>query len=596
MPKNEEIQLSFQRKKENINKSNADGIDQVKEPKKKINRTKSPEEIASELNLISLDKNKEEDIDKNIEDTKNEENKEEKVAQTDDEIDKMQFQLSLAVLERNVDTILNLIEKLKKSNASLSFRDKEDGLTLLHRSILHGSFEITKILVENGAEVNIPNLSGLSSLHLAAQMGDAETLAYLISKSANVMQRDFENRISLHHAVLGGNTQCAEILLATKSVLINHRDNFGSSALHLAAKQESKEFVDLLADSGADVVLFDNFGNRPIDMVPGFSRFHTSKENKLSPSGKKTVKALKKRGGNKIRKLGSDHIRNNANGGSKSYDHRNPSLSANKLEGNLQIAPPVPSLSGTDLRNQKGLMTESDLQLLYYTPRHTVSPKGAQNNNNNNNNSEQQPNAENTIDSPVTGHKKTDKYGFYVDPNPNPELSKEKSKLLLKEEKKAFKWLEIIKNWETKKNSKKILKYCDKGIPDSVRGMVWRLLADCDEEISNSDVQYSQLLERNSTPEVKEQIHKDIHRTMPNHILFEEKGQGRQMLTNVLTAYSVYKPEVGYCQGMGFITAMFLMFMPEEVFFSLHSNNKAGMKYLNYIKIYQSSIVINNKL
>ena len=37
------------------------------------------------------------------------------------------------------------------------------------------------------------------------------------------------------------------------------------------------------------------------------------------------------------------------------------------------------------------------------------------------------------------------------------------------------------------------------------------------------------------------------------------------MLTNVLTAYSVYKPSVGYCQGMGFITAMFLMYMPEEV-------------------------------
>jgi hypothetical protein len=39
------------------------------------------------------------------------------------------------------------------------------------------------------------------------------------------------------------------------------------------------------------------------------------------------------------------------------------------------------------------------------------------------------------------------------------------------------------------------------------------------------------------------------------------------MLLNVLLAYSSYRPEVGYCQGMGFITAMFLMFMPEEVIF-----------------------------
>jgi hypothetical protein len=37
------------------------------------------------------------------------------------------------------------------------------------------------------------------------------------------------------------------------------------------------------------------------------------------------------------------------------------------------------------------------------------------------------------------------------------------------------------------------------------------------------------------------------------------------MLTNVLLAYSAYQPSVGYCQGMGFVTAMFLMYMPEEV-------------------------------
>lgn len=40
------------------------------------------------------------------------------------------------------------------------------------------------------------------------------------------------------------------------------------------------------------------------------------------------------------------------------------------------------------------------------------------------------------------------------------------------------------------------------------------------------------------------------------------------MLTNVLLAYSAYREDVGYCQGMGFITAMFLMYMTEEVCFS----------------------------
>ena len=40
----------------------------------------------------------------------------------------------------------------------------------------------------------------------------------------------------------------------------------------------------------------------------------------------------------------------------------------------------------------------------------------------------------------------------------------------------------------------------------------------------------------------------------------------QQALFNVLKAYAVYNPEIGYCQGMGFISALLLMYMAEEVF------------------------------
>lgn len=84
---------------------------------------------------------------------------------------------------------------------------------------------------------------------------------------------------------------------------------------------------------------------------------------------------------------------------------------------------------------------------------------------------------------------------------------------------------------------------------------------------------YYKLLEQDSWHQAtKDQIEKDIHRTMPGHILFQEAAQGRKMLTNVLLAYSMYNPEVGYCQGMGFLTAMFLMYMPEEVCISSSFN------------------------
>lgn len=43
----------------------------------------------------------------------------------------------------------------------------------------------------------------------------------------------------------------------------------------------------------------------------------------------------------------------------------------------------------------------------------------------------------------------------------------------------------------------------------------------------------------------------------------------QQQLFNVLVAYSMYNTEVGYCQGMSEIAALLLMFMSEEVRFTL---------------------------
>ncbi|KAL7521109.1 hypothetical protein ACHAWX_005803 [Stephanocyclus meneghinianus] len=48
----------------------------------------------------------------------------------------------------------------------------------------------------------------------------------------------------------------------------------------------------------------------------------------------------------------------------------------------------------------------------------------------------------------------------------------------------------------------------------------------------------------------------------PSHQLSDSSGPAA--LRRILYAYSVYDSEVGYCQGMNFIAAMFLTFLPEE--------------------------------
>jgi hypothetical protein len=60
-------------------------------------------------------------------------------------------------------------------------------------------------------------------------------------------------------------------------------------------------------------------------------------------------------------------------------------------------------------------------------------------------------------------------------------------------------------------------------------------------------------------------IETDVRRTFPTHpFFFESNGSGVQALRNVLQAYSVKNPRIGYCQGMNFLVGVLLLNMKEE--------------------------------
>jgi hypothetical protein len=43
-----------------------------------------------------------------------------------------------------------------------------------------------------------------------------------------------------------------------------------------------------------------------------------------------------------------------------------------------------------------------------------------------------------------------------------------------------------------------------------------------------------------------------------------DNEEGQQQLRRVLRAYAAYDPDVGYCQGMNFLAALLLMYLPRE--------------------------------
>ncbi|KAL6733673.1 hypothetical protein Aduo_004300 [Ancylostoma duodenale] len=170
---------------------------------------------------------------------------------------------------------------------------------------------------------------------------------------------------------------------------------------------------------------------------------------------------------------------------------------------------------------------------------------------------------------------KMDRFGF-VHKNADEATEEERAnrRRVEKEVKRVNKWLAMELAWSKGRIPKKLEERTWKGIPEKLRMKIWpRLLGAFEMKEARPDV-YQQLLIRARlvSKDIK-QIDLDINRTYRDHISFRRRYDVKQQsLLNVLAAYSMYNTEVGYCQGMSQIAALFLMYLDEEdTFWCIHA-------------------------
>ncbi|EGT49545.1 hypothetical protein CAEBREN_31360 [Caenorhabditis brenneri] len=144
---------------------------------------------------------------------------------------------------------------------------------------------------------------------------------------------------------------------------------------------------------------------------------------------------------------------------------------------------------------------------------------------------------------------------------------------IIKELSREKKWLKMIEVWKSGGPSKKMEDRIWKGIPEKLRIVIWpRLLGAERMKHEKRDVYAELLLRARLVSKDIKQIDLDINRTYRDHLAFRKRYDVKQKsLLNVLAAYSMYNTEVGYCQGMSQIAALFLMYLDEEdAFWCLH--------------------------
>ncbi|XP_049839541.1 TBC1 domain family member 4 isoform X3 [Schistocerca gregaria] len=133
-----------------------------------------------------------------------------------------------------------------------------------------------------------------------------------------------------------------------------------------------------------------------------------------------------------------------------------------------------------------------------------------------------------------------------------------------------------------------LLQAIKQGVPRTKRGEVWQFLADqyClnhappdTSKFPNYNVPYEGLLKQLTAHQHVILI--DLGRTFPSHPFFSRPlGPGQLSLFNLLKAYSLLDPEVGYCQGLSFVAGVLLLHMSEECAFLMlrHLMLQRGMR------------------
>uniref|UniRef100_A0AAQ5Y576 Rab-GAP TBC domain-containing protein n=1 Tax=Amphiprion ocellaris TaxID=80972 RepID=A0AAQ5Y576_AMPOC len=161
--------------------------------------------------------------------------------------------------------------------------------------------------------------------------------------------------------------------------------------------------------------------------------------------------------------------------------------------------------------------------------------------------------------------RRTDKYGF-LGGNQYSESGEKEVRVEVARQR-EMKWLDMFSNWDKwiKHRFQKVKLRCRKGVPSSLRAKAWQLLSNSQELLNANPGKFEELEREQGEAKWLDIIEKDLHRQFPFHEMFAARGgHGQQDLYRILKAYTIYRPDEGYCQAQAPVAAVLLMHMPAE--------------------------------
>lgn len=131
------------------------------------------------------------------------------------------------------------------------------GTTALMRASQEGHAEISRLLINAGADVNKKNYEGMNALMLASQRGHAAMVMLLIKSPCAMDEQTQQGSTALMLACKRGHDECVKVLVAMGAEIFI-RDNRGRTARDTAMRRNHSHLLELL-DTQAQIRLHRQF-------------------------------------------------------------------------------------------------------------------------------------------------------------------------------------------------------------------------------------------------------------------------------------------------------------------------------------------------
>jgi len=185
-----------------------------------------------------------------------------------------------AVVDKDTEAVRKILTLAPKGESDFINSVHSNGSSPLLAAICSDNKKMISLLLENGADCNIPDNDGNTPLIKAADRDDDSLVQLLLNKGAKPELHNNQKLTALHLAASKKNLAMVNHLLASSSRenFINLTDDLGRTPLYMATEAKKLKIVKLLLNHNADPNLSDTQGLTPLALATYANSFKIFKE------------------------------------------------------------------------------------------------------------------------------------------------------------------------------------------------------------------------------------------------------------------------------------------------------------------------------